>query len=240
MQRTNHGSVARFFEEKGFYIILLLCLAAIGISGYVLFFAPEQAQPLDTVEYQPNITAEEITPVIGAREDIPVEPVTEPVTVPDSTESTTAASTQDAAATQAQVPTPAVFVRPAAGEIRKPFSGEVLVFHETMGDWRAHTGTDYVVNAGDRIYAMTDGTVDDVYNDALYGTCIVLSHADDLVTTYKGLSDSLKVNTGDTVRAGDIIGTVGVGNLAEADNGACLHIEATKQGQRIDPESLFS
>lgn len=29
-----------FFEEKGFYIILFLCVAAIGISGYVLFFSP--------------------------------------------------------------------------------------------------------------------------------------------------------------------------------------------------------
>ncbi len=32
------GKLARFFEEKGFYIILFLCVAAIGIAGYVLFF----------------------------------------------------------------------------------------------------------------------------------------------------------------------------------------------------------
>ena len=31
---------SRFFEEKGFYIILFLCVAAIGIAGYVLFFDP--------------------------------------------------------------------------------------------------------------------------------------------------------------------------------------------------------
>ncbi len=34
------GKFSRFFEEKGFYIILFLCVAAIGIAGYVLFFDP--------------------------------------------------------------------------------------------------------------------------------------------------------------------------------------------------------
>lgn len=34
------GKFTRFFEEKGFYIILFLCVAAIGIAGYVLFFDP--------------------------------------------------------------------------------------------------------------------------------------------------------------------------------------------------------
>ncbi len=35
------GKTSRFFEEKGFYIILFLCALAIGIAGYVLFAAPE-------------------------------------------------------------------------------------------------------------------------------------------------------------------------------------------------------
>jgi len=34
------GNAGRFFEEKGFYIILFLCVAAIGIAGYVLFLDP--------------------------------------------------------------------------------------------------------------------------------------------------------------------------------------------------------
>jgi murein DD-endopeptidase MepM/ murein hydrolase activator NlpD len=31
--------VSKFLADKGFYIILILCIAAIGISGYVLFFS---------------------------------------------------------------------------------------------------------------------------------------------------------------------------------------------------------
>ena len=33
------NKIVNFFAEKGFYIILILCIAAIGISGYVLFFS---------------------------------------------------------------------------------------------------------------------------------------------------------------------------------------------------------
>ena len=36
---------AEFFSGKGFYIILILCVAAIGVSGYVLFFTGDGVGP---------------------------------------------------------------------------------------------------------------------------------------------------------------------------------------------------
>jgi murein DD-endopeptidase MepM/ murein hydrolase activator NlpD len=39
MQKKKPNKIVTFFAEKGFYIILILCIAAIGISGYVLFFS---------------------------------------------------------------------------------------------------------------------------------------------------------------------------------------------------------
>ena len=41
MQQKNSGwmdKVSDFVAGKGFYIVLALCAAAIGVSGYVLFF----------------------------------------------------------------------------------------------------------------------------------------------------------------------------------------------------------
>lgn len=43
------GKFSRFFEEKGFYIILFLCVAAIGIAGYVLFLDPANTKDQDIV-----------------------------------------------------------------------------------------------------------------------------------------------------------------------------------------------
>lgn len=49
------GKLSRFFEEKGFYIILFLCVIAIGIAGYVLFLQPQAAE-------DPALTADALTP----------------------------------------------------------------------------------------------------------------------------------------------------------------------------------
>lgn len=79
------GKLARFFEEKGFYIILFLCVAAIGIAGYVLFL-----DPMDTLDTPPaaDIAAETATaPDLSAslvrpgRETRPPEAL---VTIPDA------------------------------------------------------------------------------------------------------------------------------------------------------------
>ena len=37
MQNEKSGKLDKFFAGKGFYIVLFLCIAAIGISGYYLF-----------------------------------------------------------------------------------------------------------------------------------------------------------------------------------------------------------
>ena len=44
-----------FAEDKGFYIILMLCVIAIGISGYVLFFLPEAEQNDIDLSLEPGL-----------------------------------------------------------------------------------------------------------------------------------------------------------------------------------------
>ena len=34
-ERSNSGAFRKFFQEKGYYIVLFLCIAAVGISGYI-------------------------------------------------------------------------------------------------------------------------------------------------------------------------------------------------------------
>lgn len=52
------GKFSRFFEEKGFYIILFLCVAAIGIAGYVLFFDPANTDDDSALLSESNDVAE--------------------------------------------------------------------------------------------------------------------------------------------------------------------------------------
>ncbi len=251
MKKTTAHIGSLFSEDKGFYIILFLCIAAIGISGYVLFFtpAPQKSETLDTSIYEPSTTTEDLTPVLGTDSsfDTPVNatisdhitPEEEHETPAEPTQEDAAASAAPAASEAAPVSAP-IYVRPIKGTVAMPFSGDELVYQAVLGDWRTHNGTDYTANAGDRVYAITDGTVEDIYEDALFGECVVLQHPNDLETLYMGLHETVKVHVGDTVNAGDVLGTVSSANQTEGAAGVHLHIEALQNGARIDPESLFT
>ena len=69
MKRSNDfmGKISRFVAGNGFYLVVLVCVAAIGISGYYLVRAV-----MDGVESQPVSAVEEVTTgVTDEREDSP-------------------------------------------------------------------------------------------------------------------------------------------------------------------------
>ena len=52
MRKLVKQAAAHVAEDKGFYIILVLCAAAIAISGYVLFFAQlNSGASMESTEY---------------------------------------------------------------------------------------------------------------------------------------------------------------------------------------------
>ena len=119
-----------------------------------------------------------------------------------------------------------------------PFSGDELLFQPTFGDWRVHTGTDFAAEAGETVLALTDGTVQEVLEDGLYGTCVTLSHDADLTSTYRGLTD-VRVVAGQAVTAGEALGAVAETIDAEAALGTHLHVETARAGTAVDVLELL-
>ena len=68
-----------------------------------------------------------------------------------------------------------------------------------------------------------------------YGVCLQLLHPDGTETLYAHLQ-YLYVRTGETVQAGQILGTAGQTGRA---TGAHLHFELRRQGTACDPSSLL-
>ena len=140
MQQKNSGfmdKVAGFVAGKGFYIILALCAAAIGVSGYVLFFTGNEEameEPLPIVNEEPSVT----TPVALPEEDVQV-----PADAPEEEEADQTAETEpeeeQPASQQEEVPVAAApvaesFISPVQnGKVLRGFSGDELVADETMG-----------------------------------------------------------------------------------------------------------
>lgn len=229
-------------STRGFYTILTICCLIIAVSAYVLWTSasePEQDElqasaPIITPAEEPDLS--EDTPVLSedpsAGADDPEAPdtapsdaeTTEPVTAPEPTPTVTVSAP--------------IYVRPVSGTVITPFSGDELLFQPTFGDWRVHTGTDFAAEPGETVLALTDGTVQEVFEDGLYGTCVTLSHAADLTSTYRGLTD-VRVVAGQAVTAGEALGAVAETIDAEEALGTHLHVEAARAGTPVDVLELL-
>lgn len=94
-----------------------------------------------------------------------------------------------------------------------------------------HTGLDFSAPTGTAVLAAKEGTVTVSSNSWGGPNFVTIDHGDDLQTAYAHMSQSL-VETGDVVRAGDLIGAVGSeGN----STGPHLHFEVLVGGVKVDP-----
>ena len=103
---------------------------------------------------------------------------------------------------------------------------------------RPHKGVDISLNTGDAIYAAFDGVVRVAMPTRMsggYGNVLVIRHVNGLETYYGHLSKYL-VESGDIVKAGELIG---YGGSTGRSTGPHLHFETRYMGQAFDPERVF-
>ncbi len=136
-------------------------------------------------------------------------------------------------------PEPVIYMTPLAGALGEGYSADALVFSETMDDWRTHAGIDFLANVGDVVCAIGSGMVTDFYYDELTGHTMEITHPDGCISVYCGLNEVIFAETGQTVKAGDAIGTVGDDLPFESADDPHLHLEVIKDGRRIDPLSII-
>ena len=99
------------------------------------------------------------------------------------------------------------------------------------GTERLHAGVDINTATGDPVLAIADGTVIVSVYDGGWGEYIMVNHGDNLISLYAHLN-TRTVSRGDTVTAGQQIGTSGNSGLSEAPH---LHFELRENGKSINP-----
>ncbi|MCC8927115.1 M23 family metallopeptidase [Rhodococcus sp. I2R] len=94
-----------------------------------------------------------------------------------------------------------------------------------------HQGVDFAAASGTPVYAVTGGTVEQAGNAGDgYGNLVRVKSGN--TVTYYAHQSTLAVNVGDTVQAGDQLGTVGsTGN----STGPHLHFEVRNNGSSVEP-----
>ena len=208
------------FSAKGYYIALVLCAVAIGVSGY-LYYRGAEAETAQT-----SVAATQ-------QADVPAA-ATKPGVVQSMTE-----ATEPAPATT----TPKKALKTAApleGEPVAPYCMECLSYNATTRDWRVHAGMDLAAEAGTAVKAAADGEVYTVYEDDEMGMTVVIRHEDGYTTHYASLGENVAVKAGDKVALGQTIGTVGNTALMESALPDHVCFRVTLDGETIDPAEFLN
>ena len=202
---------------KGYYIALILCAVAIGISGY-LYYTNQGAK---------TASAGEKAELVGATEGGVEAVATNPGQT--TTQSGTAPDTR-----------PAKRMAPVSGETVSSFAMEALSYNQTTRDWRTHNGIDVAAAAGTEVCAAAEGSVYGVYEDESLGTTVVIHHAGGYTTSYSSLDKETLVKAGDQVEAGQVIGKVGNTAMVESAIGDHLHFAVSCGNEPVDPVAFLA
>ena len=212
---------------KGYYIALILCAVAVGISGYLYYTSSNTEKPIQEQEAIATTQTPEI------REDVPVvatqppkqetDPAVQPTKVPVEV-----------------VPKKMQTVSPVEGEIISVYAMDSLTYNATTRDWRTHSGVDIAAEEGTVVRAAADGTVYTVYEDDTMGMTVVIRHEGGYATTYASLAEEILVKPGDKVKLGQAIGCVGATALLETAVGEHVHFSVSCNDEPMDPVAFLN
>ena len=230
-ERQEGGSaskVAAFFKRNIYFVLMIVCVLAIGVIITVAAVTGTEDDPTD----KPTVV------VPGDDDDDADEDKNPPVVDDDDDNDSDGDDDKD---DEDQKPAKTFTLDGILEEytIDIGYSDAELVFNPTQGHWATHQGVDLIAEAGTAVKCSFDGTVKTVTDDSFHGTTVVISHDGGYETTYK-LLDEVSLKVGDKVAEGDTIGTVSGDALAEIAQGAHLHLELSKDGVLVDPTSYMS
>ena len=242
------GASAGSLGGKGFYIVLFLCAAVIGVSAWMLLTDAGTNVDNETLENTADVSGAYVTmlPAMDQSQDVQDVPAMAETELPDGETDAPADAAQQPetmeAADQQEPETQEVFadgtvsyVWPVQGTIQTPYSIQTLLYDSTMADWRTHDGIDIASDPGTPVLASGSGHVSDVRVDDLLGTTVEIDHENGMHSVYSNLAAQPPVQPGDQVTMGQVIGSVGGTALGEVNQVSHLHFAMTQDGISADP-----
>ena len=210
---------------KGVVLGLVLCAAAVWITGYAFFRSEHQVKEASLQE-----TYEDVLVGTLGTEDVPVIATQPQTTAPATTEAVPPTTETRTLKTMSPVEGAPIF----------GYSMEALSYNQTTRDWRVHNGIDLAAEEGTPVMAAADGEVYTVYEDDTMGHTVVIRHNDGYTTCYSSLSDQISVKPGDQVTMGQTIGYAADSAIVESTLGSHVHFSVTHYDEAMDPEEFLN
>lgn len=264
MKKYQHTKNKKPTDRVSFYIALSVCMMAVGFAAWSAYTTLNETPPTGDGTYFSSLSTEN-TPVAqnmtgvteaqtqaptaepsDAPTELPTQPPTQPqesderrIIVGETDPNKSHKTSQDGGSErlQAVLKVNEDLLYPVKSRrVTAPYS-ETAVYQKTLRDYRAHTGCDFAAEKGENVYAMCDGTVENISVSELYGVILEIDSGSFSVY-YCGLDTDFTVAKGDSVTAGDTIGTVGQ-IPCESSQGDHVHIEIRAGESLVDPLSVI-
>ena len=257
--------IKKFLHGKGFALVLAACLRAAAAAGVwaVRTVRDELRQNLTDLT-NPSSTARQTIPEPEPDPDVGLEEEELWLDLPDTAEQAansvagvpqpvpgSSSASSGAASGSGSVHEPSALrtdsapaassaapasTQPFSGRVLNAYSGDELVYSKTLGDWRTHNGVDYACAEGSAVSAPCSGKVTETGTDGRWSSVVTLEDASGRLWRVCGVN-SLAVKPGDTVTAGQKLGTVGTISCECAEE-AHIHLEVLQNGQYLDPAKI--
>ena len=226
----SNNKLIHFWKTKGYYMALILCLAVVGVSGYL--FVSGALEEQRSVEQQLSVPVQEAD---AEKEETLTEQTAEEVPA-ESSEVSAETETEPMEPVQEIVEDTVV---PVSGTVVQDYAMEHLAYNPTTQDWRVHNGVDLAAPLGQSVKAARGGTVTAVFEDSYLGHTVVVRHSNGYTSHYSNLAAEVAVAAGDTVAAGQVLGAVGDSALIETAAEPHLHFEVYHNGEPVDPAGFL-
>lgn len=124
------------------------------------------------------------------------------------------------------------WTRPSGGYVTSEFGYRI---HPIYGTRKLHGGID--IGGGGPIVAARSGRVTFAGYSSSWGNYVRIDHGDGFATLYAHMQSDLRVSAGQSVSAGQRLGTMGTTGLS---TGVHLHFELYQNGRKINPRTYVN
>lgn len=115
-----------------------------------------------------------------------------------------------------------------------------MVKSKTLGDWVLHTGARPLPPRPRRRLRQFQPERSPPLKQTTFGGCTVtIEHANGVISYYANLGDDIRVTVGQSVKLGDVIGTVGETADIERAEESHLHLGIKQDGEWVDPVAFI-
>ncbi len=234
MEKKSSQKVKTFLKKNVYYIIMAACLIAIAAMITVTVLMNNGTENGKISENGDSKTVDITDPEQPTGGDITDTPTGGDDTPTGGDDTPTGG---DDTPTGGDEPTtePIVFGLPVdAVDIIKDYAPDTLVWNSTLRHYAVHNGIDFGGEDGANVRCVCDGVISAVGYDMLNGYTVTVKHNDKLYSSYGSLNEPT-VKVGQSVKKGDVIGTMGTSASNEYSSGPHLHFSVYENDAPTDP-----